>query len=131
MEIVFTDMETADQDVWHVPLEFGQVMQWLVAERDGHQLKKWGDGESYVDEDVVHVKEGLTEDSWFWVKGIENYAGRVRTFQRAMSEDWHQNPLAIQALLKLAATIVCMPEHLLRSDTIQSLPRPGVPSGEL
>jgi hypothetical protein len=37
----------------------------------------------------------------------------------------------VQALLKLAATIVSMPEHLLHGGHITELPKPGLSSGNL
>lgn len=113
-----------DTDQFVVPEEFAEVIRWLCVERQGHQVKKWGDGEAYVDEDVRHVREGLGDDSWFWVKGVLNYTGRVRLFGV-------ESPLGLQALLKLAATIVCMPEHLLRGGVVNALPEAGVPSGEI
>lgn len=113
-----------------VPDEFADVIQWLVEERLAYQPTKY----DYDETDLEHALQGLTEDSWFWTRGIENYAGRVRTFQAAAEGDgdrWFDNPLAIQAILKLAATMACIPEHLLRGAKIERLPRAGLPSGAL
>lgn len=112
-----------------VPDEFAAVIVWLVKERTAYQPDKWD-----YSTHVARVREGLTEDSWMWLRGVENYAGRVRMFQQMTQEmelldHWWNNPLAIQAILKLAATLVQMPELLLAAGDIIGLPTPGVPSG--
>lgn len=103
-----------------VPDEFSQVLAWLVIERVQYQSGKW----DYSEEDLAHALAGLDEDSWFWQRGIENYAGRVRLAGVTA-------PIGLQALLKLVATLASMPEHLLRGGAVASLPVPGLPSGEL
>lgn len=133
--VVFkTDPETGrdvvDRDLTlmeNVPKEFASVISWLVNERITHQHGK----RDYGEDDLARSRQGLTEESWFWTRGVENYAGRVRLWQRELGEDWFTNPLAIQAILKLAATMACIPEHLLRGGVIDSLPKPGLPSGAL
>lgn len=103
-----------------VAREFAQVIAWLLQERLEYQSQKW----DYKSQDLEHALQGLDEDSWFWQRGVENYTGRVRLFGV-------EHPLGVQALLKLAATIACIPEHLLRGKIIESLPKPGLSSGNL
>jgi hypothetical protein len=98
---------------------FFQVIDWLIKERR-YQTSKW----DYEGSNGDRAEEGLAEDSWYWNNGVLNYTGRVRLF--GVTE-----PLGLQALLKLAATIVSMPEHLLHAGKITELPRPGLSSGNL
>jgi hypothetical protein len=99
---------------------FAFILRWLIEERERHQTVKF----DYGLEDLKHALEGLDEDSWFWTRGVENYAGRVRLFGL-------QNPLGVQAHLKLIATLISQVEHLLREGVLNELPTPGVPSGEI
>ena len=126
MRITFTPNEWDGFDEFDVTEEFGEVLRWLIVERLSYQPGKY----DYADSDLEHAKEGLTDDAWFTTRGWENYAGRVRVWQRELGDTWYENPLAVQALLKLAATFVCIPEHLLRA-CLPTLPKPGLPSGEL
>lgn len=115
--------------VWILPDEFVAVIEWLCSERAVYQPDKW----DYAEQDFERAKQGLTEDSWMWQRGVENYAGRVRACQAGADPErdiqWYDNPIAIRALLKLVATMACIPEHLLRGGAILRLPKPGVPSG--
>jgi hypothetical protein len=128
--ILITDASSAQTPrmMSDVPDEFAAVIAWLVKERTAYQPDKWD-----YSTHVARVREGLTEDSWMWLRGVENYAGRVRMCQEGSDPErdfmWFDNPIAIQAILKLAATIVQMPELLLAAGDISKLPAPGVPSG--
>jgi hypothetical protein len=119
IEVPNIDGRAVDLNV-EVPDEFAAVIQWLVTERNEYQTGKW----DYAEEDLSHAREGLGDESWFWVRGVLNYAGRVRLFGVT-------NPLGVQALLKLVATLAAIPEHLLRGGDIDGLPTPGLTSGDL
>lgn len=99
---------------------FCDVLEWLVEERRLHQTSKY----DYGEEDFRHALEGLDDDSWFWERGVLNYAGRVRLFGIT-------SPLGVQAQLKLTATMAAMVEHLLRGRAVEQLPQPGLSSGNL
>ena len=105
---------------------FERVVEWLRLERDRYQTLKW----DYAEEDIAHTEEGLDEESWMWVRGVENYTSRIR-LARGADPEWWKNPIAVQALLKLVATLASMPEHLLRAGRISDLPEPGHSSGEI
>jgi hypothetical protein len=96
------------------------ILRWLIDERELHQMLKF----DYGLEDLKHALEGLDEDSWFWQRGVENYAQRVRTAGIT-------HPIGVQAHLKLIATLVAQLEHLLREGVLDELPRPGSTSGEI
>lgn len=113
----------AGQRWWLVAPEAAAVLAWLLDER-AYQLAKWGEGGRYTQADVDHALEGLGNHSWFWERGVLNYAGRVRLLGVT-------SPLGVQALLKLVATLASVPEHLLRAGAVERLPGAGVESGEL
>lgn len=104
-----------------VPQEFADVIDWLCKERN-YQVEKWGVDGHYIHLDTEHALEGLTDESWFWRNAIENYATRVRIFSITSRN-------GMQALLKIISSLASMPEHLLRDHEIDSLPTPGVSSG--
>lgn len=98
---------------------FVKLLEWFFEERRLHQQGKF----DYGEHDEAHALEGLGDGSWFWDKGVLNYAQRVRLF--GVTE-----PLGYQALLKLAATMIAQAEHLLRAGHV-TLPQPGLSSGNL
>jgi hypothetical protein len=109
-----------DRVIRHVPPEFAAVIRWLILERH-YQIGKW----DYGEQDLKHALGGLDDPGWFWEKGVLNYTGRVRYFGITQM-------LGMQAHLKLIATLVSMPEHLLRGGYFpDGLPRPGLSSGNL
>ena len=105
-----------------LPPEFVEVLEWIIDE-SGYQVEKFG----YGDDDLVHAREGLAEDSWFWQKGVLNYAGRVRLFGLVGDA----RLLGAQALLKLITTLISQVEHLRRGGDLERLPKAGVSSGEI
>lgn len=133
------------------PDPFEQVITWLRTERAEYQLTKWDyDNPEHTDalgnpdagEDRKRALAGLHEDSWFWVRGVLNYTGRIRQFwpagfpeSRPVAVRTEADPraklLAMQALLKLIATLISMIEHLLRNGDVTELPEPGHPSGQV
>lgn len=99
---------------------FDRLLEWLRLERERYQTKKW----DYAEDDLQHALEGLGEDSWFWQRGVENYIQRVRLFGVT-------SPNGIQALMKLVATLLSIPEHLMRGGELENIPEPGHTSGEI
>lgn len=106
---------------------FVRCLRWLMLERLRYQQTKW----DYAEQDIEHVKEGLTEDAWMWQRGVKNYVQRIRLAQLSGVARWWDQPVAVQALMKLIATLLSMPEHLLRAGVLAGLPEPGHPSGEI
>lgn len=100
-----------------VPPETLAVVRWLVDERR-HQATKFDPAD-----DVVHARDGLSEGT-FYERQVTNYLGRAAY----LGVD---TPLGVQALLKLVATVMSMPEALLRGGLVAELPPAGRPSGEL
>lgn len=96
------------------------ILRWLIDERELYQTEKW----DYSIQDLQHALEGLDEDSWFWQRAVENYAGRVRFAGIT-------KPVGVQAHLKLIASLVAQLEHLLREGVLDELPKPGEPSGSI
>lgn len=96
------------------------ILRWLIDERELHQTVKF----DYGLEDLKHALEGLDEGSWFWDKGVCNYAQRIR-LQGITTQP------GVQAHLKLIATLVAQLEHLLREGVVNELPKPGEPSGSV
>jgi hypothetical protein len=119
MTTISISNETMDD--FEVPEEFAEVIWWLCEERK-YQVEKWGKDGHYLPLDTEHALQGLDDDSWFWRNAIENYTGRVRLFGVTSHN-------GMQALLKIISSLASMPEHLLRDHKIESLPTPGVSSG--
>jgi hypothetical protein len=118
-------VETTTPGLGHEPLSaedetFERLLDWLRLERERYQQAKW----DYAEQDLENARHGLDEDSHFWVNGVLNYTSRLRLFPLG-SLPW------TQAMLKLVATLLAVPEHLVRGGDITEMPEPGHPSGEV
>ena len=92
---------------------FEAVLSWLYAERS-YQKEKF----DYDKQTNEILEEGTVE---FWIQQFDSYIQRLPVFGL-------DNPLGVQAALKLAATTLAMCEYLADQG---KLPRPGVSSGSI
>lgn len=90
---------------------FEAVLKWMREERAIYQTKKF----DYKEEaDRRH-------EASYWLQQFGSYEQRLETLGL-------DNPLGVQAALKLAATALALCEHLADNGV---LPEPGHPSGTI
>lgn len=89
--------------------EFSKVLEWLEAERETYQTRKF----DYPKEASKPVE--------YWVQQFDSYIQRLPVFGLDTMQGF-------QAALKLAATAVALCEHMAER---QPMPSPGVSSGDL
>lgn len=99
-----------------------KILEWLEAEWE-YMDEKWP-----MYEDDAHSAQGIQKDGW-WEARILNYLGRAQILSSDEADADLSNPLAMQAVMKLFATVASMAESLVR--VYGDPPKGGVASGEL
>lgn len=96
---------------------FADIIKWLQDERK-YQAAKF----DYGNEPPERLRDGLSQGSWFWEKGVLNYTGRVRLYGLNLIQ-------GRQALMKVIGSLVNLAE--LSIIKYGNLPDGGYTSGTI